>query len=111
MRTRAVNVAGDTARPVEVREIPDHDRSAAIQDVADCCEPAVIADVDHDLVPVVEQRLRGPPFMSHAPRPYRRPLAIVPRERVAVRPRRQVARRYDVDVPVQHQGGSAGPCL
>ena len=39
--------------------VPDDGRSAPVQEVADGREPVAVASVDDDLVPVVEQRLRG----------------------------------------------------
>jgi N-methylhydantoinase A/oxoprolinase/acetone carboxylase beta subunit len=56
---QAVHVAGETARLLEVGEVPDDGRSAPVQEVADGREPVAVASVDDDLVPVVEQRLRG----------------------------------------------------
>jgi hypothetical protein len=56
---QAVHVAGETARLLEVGEVPDDGRTAPVQEVADGREPVAVASVDDDLVPVVEQRLRG----------------------------------------------------
>src|SRR5918993_3930595 len=56
---QAVHVAGETARLLEVGEVPDDGRSAPVQEVADGREPVAVASMDDDLVPVVEQRLRG----------------------------------------------------
>ena len=56
---QAVHVAGETARLLEVGEVPDDGRSAPVQEVADGREPVAVASVDDDLAPVVEQRLRG----------------------------------------------------
>ena len=57
----AVHLAGDAARLLEVGQVPDDGRSASVQEVADGCEPVAVASVDDDLVPLVEQRLRGRP--------------------------------------------------
>jgi hypothetical protein len=48
----AVHVAGNAVRLLEVGDVADDGRSAAIHEVADGGEP--VADVDDDLVPVVE---------------------------------------------------------
>ena len=55
----AVHLAGETARLVEVGDVADDGRGAATDEVADGLEPVAIAGVDDDLVPVVEQGLRG----------------------------------------------------
>ena len=56
----AVDVAGDRARLLEVGEVADDDGGAAVDEVVDGGEPVAVADVDDDLVPVVEQRLARP---------------------------------------------------
>jgi hypothetical protein len=50
----AVHVAGDTARLLEVGQVADDGRSAVVHEVADGREPFAVADLDDDLVPVVE---------------------------------------------------------
>jgi hypothetical protein len=48
---QAVHLAGDTARLLEVGEVPDDGRSAPVQEVADGREPVAVASVDDDPVP------------------------------------------------------------
>jgi hypothetical protein len=57
----AVHVAGETGRLLEVGEVADDGRSAPVQEVAHGREPAAVASVDDDLVPVVEQRVGSRP--------------------------------------------------
>jgi hypothetical protein len=57
----AVHVAGDMARLLDVGEIADDNRRAAVQEVADGRQPTAVADVDDDPVPIPQQRLRGQP--------------------------------------------------
>jgi hypothetical protein len=48
---QAVHVAGETARLLEVGEVPDDGRSAPVQEVADGREPVAVASVDDDPMP------------------------------------------------------------
>ena len=57
----AVDLAGDVARLLGVGQVPDDGRSAPVQEVAHGREPVPVAGVDDDLVPLLEQRLRGRP--------------------------------------------------
>ena len=46
-------------RLLEVGQVADDCRSAAVEQVADGGEAVTVASVDDDRVPIVEQRLRG----------------------------------------------------
>ena len=50
----------DGARLLEVGEVADDDGGTAVDEVVDRGEPVRVADVDDDLVAVVEQRLARP---------------------------------------------------
>jgi hypothetical protein len=57
----AVHLASDVARLLGVGQVPDNGRSAPVQELAHGREPVPVAGVDDDLVPLLEQRLRGRP--------------------------------------------------
>ena len=57
-RAEPVDVAGDVARLVERGKVADDDGAAA-DEVVDGAASVFVSDVDDDLVPGVEQRLRG----------------------------------------------------
>jgi hypothetical protein len=63
-RPEAVHLVGDTARLLGVGEVPDDGHGAAVQEVAHGREPVPVASVDDDLVPLLEQRLRGRPSQT-----------------------------------------------
>ena len=57
---QAVHLAGETARLLEVGQVPDDGRSTPVQEVAHGREPVAVASVDDDFVPIVEQRPQPP---------------------------------------------------
>ena len=60
MRPRLLTSRATRARLLEVGEVADDDGRAAVDEVVDRGEPLAVADVDDDLVAVVEQRLARP---------------------------------------------------
>jgi hypothetical protein len=59
--SETVHLIGDTACLVQVGQVADDDPGAAVQQVVHGREPIPVASVDDDLVPLVEERLRGRP--------------------------------------------------
>ena len=57
----AVDLVGDVAGLLEVGQVPDDGRGAAVQEVVHGREAIRVASVDDDLVALVEERLRGRP--------------------------------------------------
>ena len=58
---QAIHVVSDAALLRDVGQVADDGCGAPVDEVADRFKSSAVASVDDDLVPLVEQRLRGRP--------------------------------------------------